>query len=78
MSGNPLTYVIFLLLNQIDERPMLSIEENGTGFHEAGSKQAERDAKKNSILEKCAVPLLRLRTDGSGEKEKIRNALMRD
>ena len=27
--------------------------------------------KKNSILEKCAVPLLRLRTDGSGEKEKI-------
>ena len=34
--------------------------------------------KKNSILEKCAVPLLRLRTDGSGEKEKIRNALKRD
>ena len=31
--------------------------------------------KKNSILEKCAVPLLRLRTDGSGEKEKIRTAL---
>ena len=26
--------------------------------------------KKNSILEKCAVPLLRLRTDGSGEKRK--------
>ena len=24
--------------------------------------------KKNSILEKCAVPLLRLRTDGSGGK----------
>lgn len=34
--------------------------------------------KKNSILETCAVPLLRLRTDGSGEKEKIRNALKRD
>ena len=33
--------------------------------------------KKNSILEKCAVPLLRLRTDGSGEKEKIRAALTR-
>ena len=31
--------------------------------------------KKNSILEKCGVPLLRLRTDGSGEKEKIKNAL---
>lgn len=54
---------------------MLAIEVDGTGFHAAGSKQAERDMKKNSILEKCAVPLLRLRTDGSGEKEKIRTAL---
>ena len=43
----------------------------GSGFHEAGSKQAERDMKKNSVLEKCAVPFLRLRTDGSEEKEKI-------
>ena len=34
--------------------------------------------KKNSILDKCAGPLLRLRTDGSGEKEKIKNALKRD
>ena len=34
--------------------------------------------KKNSILEKCGVPLLRLRTDGSREKEKIKNALKRD
>ena len=34
--------------------------------------------KKNSILEKCGVPLLSLRTDGSGEKEKIKNALKRE
>ena len=34
--------------------------------------------KKNSILEKCGVPLLRLRTDGSGEKEKIKNALKKE
>ena len=70
-----LTHVDFLLFNQMDKQPVLAIEVDGTGFHEAGSKQAERDIKKNSILEKCAVPLLRLRTDGSGEKEKIRNAL---
>ena len=57
---------------------MLAIEMAGSGFHEAGSKQAERDAKKNSILDKCAIPLLRLRTDGSGENEKIKNALKRD
>ena len=33
---------------------------------------------KNSILEKCAVPFLRLRTDGSGEKGKIQTALKED
>ena len=75
---NPLTHVDFLLFNQMDKRPVLAIEVDGTAFHKAESKQAERDMKKNSILEKCAVPLLRLRTDGSGEKEKIRNALKRD
>lgn len=74
-AHDPLTHVDFLLFNQMDKQPVLAIEVDGTGFHEAGSKQAERDIKKNSILEKCAVPLLRLRTDGSGEKEKIRNAL---
>lgn len=74
-ARNPLTHVDFLLFNQMDKQPVLAIEVDGTGFHEAGSKQAERDMKKNSILEKCAVTLLRLRTDGSGEKEKIKNAL---
>ena len=77
-ARNPLTHVDFLLFNQMDKQPVLAIEVDGTGFHEAGSKQAERDMKKNSILEKCAVPLLRLRTDGSGEKEKIRNALKKE
>ena len=74
-AHDPLTHVDFLLFNQMDKQPVLAIEVDGTGFHEAGSNQAARDMKKNSILEKCAVPLLRLRTDGSGEKEKIRNAL---
>ena len=77
-ARNPLTHVDFLLFNQMDKRPVLAIEVDGTAFHKAESKQAERDMKKNSILEKCAVPLLRLRTDGSGEKEKIKNALKRE
>ena len=75
-ARNPLTHIDFLLFNQIDKKPVLAIEVDGTGFHKAGSKQAERDAKKDSILQKCAVPLLRLRTDSSGEKEKIRNMLI--
>ena len=73
-ARNPLTHVDFLLFNQMDKQPVLAIEVDG-GSHTSGSKQAERDAKKNSILEKCAVPLLRLRTDGSGEKERILDKL---
>ena len=76
-ARNPLAHVDFLLFNQMDKQPVLAIEVDGTGFHEAGSKQAERDIKKNSILKKCAISLLRLRTDGSGEREKIRTALKR-
>lgn len=34
---------------------------DGTVFHEAGNKQAERGIKKSSILKKRAIPLLRLR-----------------
>jgi len=56
---------------------MLAIKVDRTAFHGAESKQAEQDIKKNSILKKCAIPLLRLRTDSSGEKEKIKNALKR-
>ena len=59
----------------MDKQPILAIEVDGTSFHKAGSKQAERDIKKDSILKKCALPLLRLRTDGSGENMKIRNSL---
>ena len=77
-ARNPLTHVDFLLFNQMDKQPVLAIEVDGTGFHETGSKQAEWDRKKNFILEKCAVPLLHSRIDGSGEKEKVRNALKRE
>ena len=73
-----MTHVDFLLFNQMDKQPVLAIEVDRTAFHEAGSKQAEQDIKKNSILKKCAIPLLRLRIDGSGEKEKIKNALKRE
>lgn len=74
-ARHPLTHIDFLLFNQMDKQPILAIEVDGTSFHKAGSKQAERDIKKDSILKKCALPLLRLRTDGSGENMKIRNSL---
>lgn len=74
-ARNPLTHIDFLLFNRMDKSPVLAIEVDGTRFHKAGSKQAERDMKKNAVLEKCTLPLLRLRTDGSGEKERVRDSL---
>lgn len=74
-ARNPLTHIDFLLFRQMDKQPVLAIEVDGTSFHEDGSKQAERDEKKNHIMDNCGVSLLRLRTDGSGEREKIRAAL---
>ena len=35
------------------------------------NQSAERDKKKNHILLSCGLPLLRLRTNGSQEKERI-------
>ena len=74
-AHNPLTHVAFLLFRRMDKSPLLAIEVDGTAFHAAGSAQADRDEKKNRIFELCGIPLLRLRTDESGEKERIEQGL---
>jgi len=76
-ASNPLTHVDFLLFSKMDKQPVLAIEIDGTSFHAEGSRQAERDRMKNSILKKSGLPLLRIRTDESGEREKIVEALQR-
>ena len=72
---NPLTHVDFLLFRRMDKSPLLAVEVDGVAFHAAGSVQASRDEKKNRIFERCGIPLLRLRTDGSGEEERVEQAL---
>ena len=76
-ASNPLTHVDFLLFSKMDKQPVLAIEIDGTSFHAEGSRQAERDRMKNGILKKSGLPLLRIRTDESGEREKIVEALQR-
>ena len=68
---NPATHLDFLLYKKLGKVPFLAIEVDGFNYHKAGTAQHERDLKKNSILEKCDLPLLRLATNGSGEREKI-------
>ncbi len=74
-ASNPLTHIDFLLFSRMDKSPILTIEVDGTRYHMAGSRQAERDETKNNILKKCRIPILRIRTNESGEKSRIVAAL---
>ena len=76
-AANPLTHIDFLLFNKMDKSPVMAIEVDGTKYHAAGSRQAERDAMKNSILQKCSIPLIRIRTNESGEEVRIASALQK-
>lgn len=65
------THVDFLVISQVTKKPILVIETDGYSFHQQGSKQHERDRLKDNILAVYDIPLLRLSTKGSGEREKI-------
>ncbi len=69
------THMDFLIFNEISKKPILAIEVDGYKVHKEGTKQHERDLLKNSILNKYGIPLIRLKTNGSEEEKKIRNAL---
>lgn len=51
------------------------IEVDGYYFHREGTKQQERDNIKDKILYKYDIPLIRLNTTGSGEKEILENKI---
>jgi len=74
---NPATHIDFLIYNRISKKPVLAVEVDGYNYHKEGSVQAERDLMKNRILELYGVPLVRFKTNGSGEKEMIINELNR-
>ncbi|MFA1030081.1 ATP-binding protein [Pseudomonas syringae pv. helianthi] len=59
----------FVLYFKLGKSPLGVIEVDGG--HHNDPVQIERDAVKNSILEKCGIPLLRLRTIESHIEEKV-------
>jgi very-short-patch-repair endonuclease len=67
--------VDFVVYNQVTNRPLLAIEVDGFAFHENNPAQLERDAIKDEILRAHEMPVLRLSTTGSGEDQRIRQAL---
>ena len=68
---NPATHLDFLIYNRISKKPVLAIEVDGYEYHKEDTVQASRDFLKNHILELYEIPLLRFKTNGSGEREKL-------
>lgn len=69
------THLDFLLYDTVSHKARLAIEVDGTQFHRKGSKQASRDVLKDAVLQAIGLPLLRLRTNESGEEQRIIQAL---
>lgn len=66
-AENMLTHADFLIFNKLGKIPMLAIEVDGASYHAENTAQAQRDKLKNSILKKYKLPLIRFKTNGSGE-----------
>lgn len=74
-ATHPWTHADFVIYRRIDKSPVLVIEVDGYAFHREGTRQAERDVLKDSVLAKCGLPMLRLSTVGSDERQRIRRKL---
>ena len=72
------THVDFLVYDTVSHKAKLAIEVDGTQYHKSSSDQGRRDVIKDSVLTSIGLPLLRLSTAGSQEKEKIAQALSRN
>ena len=72
---NSSTHLDFLIYNRISKKPVLAVEVDGYEYHKNGTKQNQRDLMKNHIMEIYGIPLLRFKTNGSGERERITEML---
>lgn len=71
-TNNAWTHIDFVIYNKMDKKLVVALEVDGYYYHREGTKQQERDLIKDRILGKYDIPLLRLNTTGSGEREKIK------
>ncbi len=72
---NPWTHTDFLIYSKLDKKPILVVEVDGYKYHVQNAKQLERDKRKDKILEKYNVPIIRFSTTGSGEKKLLEDKL---
>lgn len=75
-ATHPWTHLDFLIFDTVTHKAKLAIEVDGTQYHKKDSVQGHRDILKDAVLSSIGLPLLRLSTAGSNEKERIASALM--
>ena len=76
-ASHPWTHLDFLIYDIVTHKAKLAVEVDGTQYHKSESAQGRRDRVKDSVLVSLGLPLLRLSTNESGEKERILHALSR-
>lgn len=72
---NVLTHTDFVIFNKLDKMPVLVVEVDGYAFHANNPKQLARDTMKDGILEKYEIPILRIKTNESGEERRLEQKL---
>jgi len=65
----------FSVYSRVTHKLVLAIEVDGWAYHGNDEAQRKRDALKDSIMGAYGVPVLRLPTNGSGEGQRISEAL---
>ncbi|MDO4802752.1 MAG: AAA domain-containing protein, partial [Prevotellaceae bacterium] len=74
--SNKRSHVDFLIVKKKTSEPVLAIEIDGESYHIEGSFHWQNDKLKDSIMEKCGIPLKRFRTKESiREEETLRGIL---
>ena len=74
-ASNYNTHLDFLIINRVSKLPVLAIETDGYSYHNDETEQHQRDVMKDHVLSCYGLPILRLSTKGSGEREKIISSL---
>lgn len=74
-ASNYSSHLDFLIINRVTKLPVLAIETDGYSYHNENTEQHQRDLLKNHILSCYGLPLLRLSTKGSNEKDKVAKEL---
>lgn len=72
---HPWTHVDFVVINVMDKSPQLLLEVDGVRYHDQNPDQSRRDGIKDRAVLQNHLKLLRLKTNGSGEREQIVRAL---